>query len=469
MKRNPTLKVGFSLQEFRESSTPCRSRILPQHVPARCPPLAAAGNGKLCGVSVLHSLEPAALPARSSERLLLLRLRPRCSHQAVAPGAARSRGAGLVLGRGHLILVRRRLGVQVRKQRGARAVVLPAEARKGRAAALGLEDAAVRAGAAPEGGLRAHQVQHLPRRDVPLRDLRQLHVVRPQHRGRLPQVLEVRQLERGVDRRAALGCPDEEAREEVNAAGVRGGEQLLERPERLVRDAEHEGLRRGLLAELVDLGLGGLSDLAGDAHEHVARVVADEKRLAVDQLREDAPGRPHVHLCCVRLATHEKLWCAVPARDNVISEFRVDARGDSQRVCDVSTQTQVTDFEAALRINDEVCWLQIAVDDARGVHVAQAIEELEDQTPHMLRRESLRGFDDLLQVRLHQLRHYVHIQLRVRARSPHDNVLHAHNVRMPAQVTQEPNFPEQSLGCSFVCCGIRYFLDRYLGPTGFLS
>lgn len=108
---------------------------------------------------------------------------------------------------------------------------------------------------------------------------------------------------------------------------------------------------------------------AENLEDLVDLAVAREQRLLRRHLRENAPHAPHVHAGAVLSAAEQDLWRAVPQRDDFVG---VGAQGDAEG----AREPEVGEFEVAGAVDEEVLGFQVAVEDAVGVAVAYAEEEL---------------------------------------------------------------------------------------------
>lgn len=134
---------------------------------------------------------------------------------------------------------------------------------------------------------------------------------------------------------------------------------------------ELEGVHR---ADGVDDVLRGRAQKVGDDGELVDVVLAGEERLALDHLGEDAARGPDVDLDVVLLPGEHDLGRAVVPGGHVAGHLRVLDTGEAE----------VADFQVTVLVDEDVAGLEVAVDDARGVHVLQASEDLVQEVLHEL-------------------------------------------------------------------------------------
>ena len=71
-------------------------------------------------------------------------------------------------------------------------------------------------------------------------------------------------------------------------------------------------------------------------------------------------------------------------------------------------KAKVTDLEHAVGVDQEISRLDIAVDDLGRMQVLDAPQNLVEEYFDVVLRQVLRGYDDLVQVGLHELRDHVY-------------------------------------------------------------
>mmetsp|Transcript_6182 Transcript_6182/g.19829 ORF Transcript_6182/g.19829 Transcript_6182/m.19829 type:complete len:367 (+) Transcript_6182:79-1179(+) len=133
--------------------------------------------------------------------------------------------------------------------------------------------------------------------------------------------------------------------------------EVEDEPARLFRRDKVQLVRRRL-AEAPD----NLADL-------VDVVVAGEQRLAQQELAEDAAAGPDVYCLSVLLACEHDLRRAVPPRHDVLRQLPRRAEARREVGLDASSEAQVADLEIAIRVDEEVRRLQVAVQHVGRVHV----------------------------------------------------------------------------------------------------
>jgi hypothetical protein len=117
------------------------------------------------------------------------------------------------------------------------------------------------------------------------------------------------------------------------------------------------------------VGFSRCAENAEDLEDLVDLGITREKRLASSHLGEDAAHGPHVDTSGVLAATKQNLGRAVPEGDNFVS---VSAERDTKG----ASQTKIGQLQVALLVDEQVLRLEIAVQNAVGVAVTGALEEL---------------------------------------------------------------------------------------------
>jgi hypothetical protein len=97
--------------------------------------------------------------------------------------------------------------------------------------------------------------------------------------------------------------------------------------------------------------------------------VAHEESLPLDQLDEDAPYRPNVNGKRVLLLSEENFWGPVPESFDFVGE-------GPDRDAESSGKTEICELYHSVFIDEKVLGLQVSVDNATGVAVVQAAEDL---------------------------------------------------------------------------------------------
>ena len=118
------------------------------------------------------------------------------------------------------------------------------------------------------------------------------------------------------------------------------------------------------------VGLSGSTQDAEDLEDFIDLGVAGEERLAGGHLGEDAADGPHVDTSGVLATTEKDLRCAVPESDDFVCV-------GTERDTECAGQTEISQLQVALLVDEQVLRLEITVQDAVGVAVAGSFEELE--------------------------------------------------------------------------------------------
>ena len=170
-----------------------------------------------------------------------------------------------------------------------------------------------------------------------------------------------------------LGVEHEHALKQVDGIRLDALEALLEWDWVAVRQRRDE-LQRVLGADGVDDVLWRRAKQVGDDGELVDVVLAREQGLSLDHLGEDAARGPDIHLDVVLLPCEHDLGCAVVTRRDVAGHLRIlDTR-----------EAEIADLEVAVLVDQDVAGLEVAVDDARGVHVLETTQDLIQKVLHEL-------------------------------------------------------------------------------------
>jgi len=114
------------------------------------------------------------------------------------------------------------------------------------------------------------------------------------------------------------------------------------------------------------INLGGRAQDAEDLEDLIDFAVAGEKGFTGGHLGEDATHTPHVDACTVLPAAEQDLRGAVPKRDDLVGV-------GAKRHAEGPRQPEVGELEVAFLVDEEVLWLQVAVQDAVGVAIAHAL------------------------------------------------------------------------------------------------
>lgn len=120
------------------------------------------------------------------------------------------------------------------------------------------------------------------------------------------------------------------------------------------------------------VGFGRSAQNAEDFENLVDLGVTREKRLAGSHLGEDAANGPHVNTSGVLAATEQNFGRAVPESDDLVGV-------SAERNTKGASQTKIGQLQVALLVDEQVLRLQVTVQDAVGMAVARALEELESE------------------------------------------------------------------------------------------
>lgn len=120
------------------------------------------------------------------------------------------------------------------------------------------------------------------------------------------------------------------------------------------------------------VGFGRSAQNAEDFENLVDLGVTREKRLAGSHLGEDAANGPHVDTSGVLAATEQNFGRAVPESDDLVGV-------SAERNTKGASQTKIGQLQVALLVDEQVLRLQVTVQDAVGMAVARALEELESE------------------------------------------------------------------------------------------
>ena len=228
---------------------------------------------------------------------------------------------------------------------------------------------------------------------------------------------------------------------------------------RAVRQRADVRSRLGGLDERAVLLVRGAQHL--DYETHLMNVVLPrEEGLPAQNLGQDAPHRPDINRARVILAAEQQLRRPVPPRDHVL--------GHEPPLRRRPRQPKVAYFQVAVRVQEQVAGLQIAVQHLRGVNVLEPAQDLVQEILAVLVAEALRRSQDLVEVRVHQLVHQVDVVEVILGRGTHD-VLEQHDV-LVLQPAKELDLAERPSRVRRVVEGVGYleFRNAYSqsGRTG---
>jgi len=190
------------------------------------------------------------------------------------------------------------------------------------------------------------------------------------------------------------------------------GEKLLEQIEGQVRSLGKHGLERDLLLEgkradvlastarldAIVIFHGGSAKNIKDERKLMVVILAGEKWLATQHLRQDTTNTPNINGLGVLLESQHNLGSTVPTSGNV---FGHEARVVFSR-CSGASQAKVADLEVTIGIEQKIRRLQITMKDIGRVHGLESSESLIDKVLAVVIRQVLSA-DDPVHVGLHKL------------------------------------------------------------------
>ena len=152
-----------------------------------------------------------------------------------------------------------------------------------------------------------------------------------------------------------------------------------------------------------------------------------EQRAERVELGHDGPHRPRVDRRVVRRRAEEDLGRTVPPRRDILGVGRAGA--------DLPGQPKVGNL-AHLALHQDVFRLDVAVEKRVGVHVVQALQDLEHKVPHLgLGQQLLPLLGHLIQVPVQKLKHKVQLVVLP------DHLLQLHNVWVVQLFQRLPSIP----------------------------
>jgi hypothetical protein len=102
----------------------------------------------------------------------------------------------------------------------------------------------------------------------------------------------------------------------------------------------------------------------------------------------------------IALETQHNLWRTVPSRSNIFSHVSCILLGVNG---EASCQPEITDLQLAIRVNQQVSGLQIAMKHIGRVDVLQSAQDLVDEGLEVGIGEGLSGSDNGCEIALHEL------------------------------------------------------------------
>ena len=193
-------------------------------------------------------------------------------------------------------------------------------------------------------------------------------------------VVEVGVLEGGQRGNASVGVERDQTGKQIDLEFVQGRRMLSHGHAAELRERRFEIVQFQSVGPVILVR--GTEDLE-DLEDLVDLRVAHEERSALDHLSEDAACGPEVDAKTVGLLSEENLRAAVPERDDLVG---VRLNWQAER----SGQSEVSQLDIhSLRVDEQVLWLQISVEDAVLVQVDQRLQDLIQEELGLLFRQRL--------------------------------------------------------------------------------
>lgn len=132
-----------------------------------------------------------------------------------------------------------------------------------------------------------------------------------------------------------------------------------------------------------------------DLVEFIDFRIAWEQWLSHHHLSKDAADAPNIHGSRVGARTEQDFRSAVPKCDHFVSV-------GAKRHIEGTSETKVSQLDVARGLDEEILWLEIAMQDAVRVAVGQAVEELVGESLDELRVHGV-GIHVALQIHVKEL------------------------------------------------------------------
>ena len=188
-------------------------------------------------------------------------------------------------------------------------------------------------------------------------------------------------------------------------------------------------------------------------------VVAGEERAAAEDLSKNAAGGPYVNFVGVFGAGEEEFRGSVPARHHVFGQLFLaslrtsmyckymsvrdgerESKGFDSWVppqLEASTylecaESKIANLNVAFGRHEHVAGLEVSVEDPGGVNVLERTQNLIHDVSGLLGGDVLRGLQNLMQVRLHEIVDYVQV-VESWERRWWEDVAHADDVLVAAE------------------------------------
>lgn len=170
---------------------------------------------------------------------------------------------------------------------------------------------------------------------------------------------------------------------------------------RLGRPAQHVGA--GALAGVTHILHGGRAKQLGNQLQLLHRILCLEEDATAQQLAKNAAHRPYIHRRRVVASAHQNLRCAIVLGDHLLGHVL-----GLIRLLDAG-QSKVTDLEHAIRVDQQIARLDVAMQDAGRVQIFEAAQDLVQEHLDVVGGQVLWRHDYLVQIRLQQLRYHIAI------------------------------------------------------------
>lgn len=132
-----------------------------------------------------------------------------------------------------------------------------------------------------------------------------------------------------------------------------------------------------------------------DLEDLINLAVSTEESLLLSQFSEDASNGPNIDSQTVLLLAEQNFGCPVPKSLNLMGEG-LDGQTEG------TGKSKVSNLEVSLTIDEKVLRFEVSVDDASGVAVVDAVDELEEEELDLVRGH---GVLVLTQIFLHVVLH----------------------------------------------------------------
>ena len=147
------------------------------------------------------------------------------------------------------------------------------------------------------------------------------------------------------------------------------------------------------------------SDYPQDHDDLVGIGVSWEQGCSLKKFSEDAAYRPHVQTLVVAFVKKTDFWRSIPPCDHIgcLLEKLIDLFSKP------SAESEVTNFKVAVRIDENVTWLEIPVHYVGAMHIQQSSHDLVHEILIVVCLQFLSRVNQLVKVSFHKLGNDVHI------------------------------------------------------------